>query len=138
MAASLKLWRSAWGLGGLRAAPGQTLSRVRAAGFDGLECSLRDLGETQDERASLVAAARDEGLALGLAAYSSWLDYEGPADEQLGKSSDEHLAALTRELEQARRLALSPVLVWRRSLPSVQPPDPAAATADSAGPHRLC
>lgn len=102
MGGSLKLWRSAWGLGGLRATPGQTLSRVRAAGFDGLECSLRDLGDTQDKRAALVVAVRDEGLALGLSAYSSWPDYEGPADEQLGKSADEQLAALTHELEQVR------------------------------------
>jgi sugar phosphate isomerase/epimerase len=100
---ALKLWRSAWGLSGLRATPGQTLSRVRAAGFDGLECSLRDLGDTQDKRAALVAAARDEGLAMGLSAYSSWPDYEGPADDQLGRSADDHHAILTHELEQARR-----------------------------------
>ena len=97
------MFRSAWGLRGLRATPGRALAGVRAAGFDGLEASLNDLGDTADERAAALAAARDEGLSLILSAYSSWPDYEGPADDQLGKSSGEHLSTLTRELEQVLR-----------------------------------
>jgi len=80
----LRLFRSSWGLTGLkhREALLPTLRNIRSSGFDGLEASLADIGDTLAEREHLVATARDEGLQLILSAYSSWPNYEGPFDAQ--------------------------------------------------------
>ena len=69
--------RSAWGLRHLRSDPARALASVRAAGFDGLEASLEDLGSTAAERRTACSAARSEGLELIISAYSSWSNYEG-------------------------------------------------------------
>lgn len=104
----LRLIRSAWGLGQLRSAPEATLAAVRVAGFEGIEASLRDLGKSVEERAHVLDLARREGLSVVLSAYSSWADYEGPADEQLAKTPEQHLSAFKEELEQVKRTHAPP------------------------------
>ena len=72
----LVLFRSAWGLN-LRADAARACASVRAAGFDGIEASLTDIGGSQAERLAFGKAAQAEGLELILSAYSSWVNYEG-------------------------------------------------------------
>ena len=101
----LLLLRSAWGLPRIRNDPRRTIAAVRTAGFDGIEASLEDIGESFSERKALVAAAQAEGATLVLSAYSSWTSYIGPYDAR--SSAREHAANLKRELQSIAELATS-------------------------------
>ena len=106
--------RSAWGLAGLRSGDRQrTFAAVRAAGFDGVEASLGDIGGSIAERRACLRAAQAEDQALVLSAYSSWQSYEG-AFEVLPLS--EHIDRMRAELDDIAELCTSlvgPSPVWR-------------------------
>ena len=108
----LLVLRSAWGLTNIRRSVHDAFQGVSAAGFDGIEASLSDLGNTPTARAAAVAAARDVGLRLIISAYSSWNNYEGEFDA--GTPLDGHADQLVRELREIAELhqgcAASPVL----------------------------
>jgi sugar phosphate isomerase/epimerase len=76
---------------------------VRAAGFDGIEASLDDIGASLVDRKALVSAAQAEGVTLVLSAYSSWTSYVGPFDAKA--SVREHAANLSRDFRQIADLA---------------------------------
>jgi len=86
----LVLFRSARGLN-LRADAARACASVRAAGFDGIEASLTDIGGSQTERRVFGKAAQAEGLELILSAYSSWDSYEGEVSA--------HVSTMLKELE---------------------------------------
>ena len=52
--------------------------RAKAAGFAGVEMSMRDLGATATERRAAAESIRSQQLRLVCGVYSSWVDYEGP------------------------------------------------------------
>ncbi len=55
----LLVLRSAWGLGAaLKADAPRALSSLRAAGYQGLEASLADIGDTRPQREAFVREAR--------------------------------------------------------------------------------
>ena len=91
----LLLFRSAWGLN-LRADAARVCASVRAAGFDGIEASLADIGGSQADRRAFGRAAEAEGLELILSAYSSWANYEGACETRPVPS---HVATMLKELE---------------------------------------
>lgn len=91
----LVLFRSAWGLN-LRADAARACASVRAAGFDGIEASLTDIGGSQAERLAFGKAAQAEGLELILSAYSSWVNYEGACE---AKPVSAHVTTMLKELE---------------------------------------
>jgi len=93
----LRLFRSAWGLSHLRSHPVRTLREVRAAGYDGVEASLIDIGGSAADRREFCAMAADEGMQLILSAYSSWPNYEGPVGAL--QPPRVHLARFRAELE---------------------------------------
>lgn len=94
--------RSAWGISGLRADAPRALAVVARAGWDGLEASLDDIGADSRERRAFCRAARAEGVPLILSAYSSWPNYEGPADA--GRPVAEHVESMLRSLESIAEL----------------------------------
>lgn len=113
----LRALRSAWGLrlhdGGRALEPARVLDGVRAAGLDGLEASLDDLGARADPArgAEWLRAAAERDLALVLSAYSSWRDY-GPAydsDKPLDAHATELLADLRAIAELHHGAAVSPL-----------------------------
>lgn len=91
----LVLFRSAWGLN-LRADAARACASVRAAGFDGIEASLTDIGGSQAEQLAFGKAAQAEGLELILSAYSSWVNYEGVYE---AKPVSAHVSTMLKELE---------------------------------------
>jgi hypothetical protein len=96
--------RSAWGLPGLHRGDRRALfGGLRAAGWDGVEASLPDIGTTADERRECCAAARAEGMSLILSAYSSWHSYEGPCDATLSVAG--HVEAISAELHEIAELS---------------------------------
>ena len=101
----LRVLRSAWGLRGLRSAdPGRVLAEhVGAAGFDGLEASLDDIGGDRDERRRFCAAVARAEIPLILSAYSSWPNYAGAYDAR--RTVREHSSALIAELSEVAELA---------------------------------
>lgn len=94
----LRVLRSSWGLAGLKTRPSVVFKNLQTHGFDGLEASLSDIGDSKAERAAFVAAAREQGLTLVLSAYSSWPSYEGPFDDTLGVG--DHVDGLMREIQE--------------------------------------
>ena len=97
----LKLFRSAWGLN-LRADAARACSQVRAAGFDGLEASLSDIGSSEAERRAFGRAAQAEGLELILSAYSSWVNYEGACESS--KPVPAHVSSTMGDLRSVAEL----------------------------------
>ena len=95
--------RSAWGLRGLASGDRRkTFAALREQHWDGVEASLSDIGATADDRRDCVAAARAEGMALILSAYSSWPNYDGPYDAALSVRG--HGEALASELHEIAEL----------------------------------
>lgn len=98
----LRVLRSAWGLrlhDGARALePARVLDGVAAAGLDGLEASLDDLGALTDlsRGAEWMRAARERDLTLVLSAYSSWRNYGSSYDSN--KLLAEHSTDLLHDL----------------------------------------
>ena len=95
--------RSAWGLAGLRGDHcGRLLAGLRADGWDGVEASLDDVGESHEQRLACCKAAQAEGISLVLSAYSSWKNYEGPFDSS--RSVDGHVQGIVAELREIAEL----------------------------------
>lgn len=99
----LKLFRSAWGLN-IRADAARACANVRAAGFDGIEASLSDIGSSEAERRAFGRAAQGEGLELILSAYSSWVNYEGTYET---KPVAAHVAGMLSDLRSCAELCQS-------------------------------
>ncbi|KAL3931630.1 MAG: hypothetical protein SGPRY_001046 [Prymnesium sp.] len=97
MVRHLRLLRSAWGLSHLGSDPPRAVAHVCAAGLDGIEASLGDIGCSKKLRA-LCEALKQQGRLLILSAYSSWPNYEGEFDAR--SSVQDHITAFERELKE--------------------------------------